>query len=35
MSNAKAELWFDTGRMHHFDPASGENLTRDLLYAAA
>ena len=29
-----AELWFDTSRMHLFDPASGENLTRDLLHAA-
>jgi len=34
-SGAKAELWFDSGRMHLFDPASGENLTRDLLYATA
>jgi multiple sugar transport system ATP-binding protein len=31
----EAELWFDAGRMHLFDPASGENLTRDLLYATA
>jgi multiple sugar transport system ATP-binding protein len=31
----QAELWFDTTRMHLFDPASGENLTRDLLYAPA
>jgi multiple sugar transport system ATP-binding protein len=30
-----AELWFDTTRMHLFDPASGENLTRDLLHAPA
>src|SRR4051812_47929364 len=30
-----AELWFDTTKMHLFDPASGENLTRDLLYAPA
>ena len=30
-----AELWFDTTRMHLFDPASGENLTRDLAYASA
>jgi multiple sugar transport system ATP-binding protein len=29
----EAELWFDSSRMHLFDPASGENLTRDLLYA--
>ncbi len=29
----KAELWLDAGRMHLLDPASGENLTRDLLYA--
>ncbi len=28
-----AELWFDSGRMHLFDPASGDNLTRDLAYA--
>ncbi len=34
-SGGKAELWFDTSRMHLFDPASGENLTRDLLYATA
>jgi multiple sugar transport system ATP-binding protein len=25
-----AELWVDTGRMHLFDPETGENLTRDL-----
>ena len=31
----QAELWFDTSRMHLFDPASGENLTRDLAYAPA
>jgi multiple sugar transport system ATP-binding protein len=24
----QAELWFDPGRMHFFDPTSGENLTR-------
>jgi multiple sugar transport system ATP-binding protein len=30
-----AELWFDASRMHLFDPATGENLTRDLLYAKA
>jgi hypothetical protein len=30
----EAELWFDATRMHLFDPASGENLTRDLLHAA-
>ncbi|MFC5750397.1 ABC transporter ATP-binding protein [Actinomadura rugatobispora] len=24
-----AELWIDTGKAHIFDPASGENLTRD------
>jgi multiple sugar transport system ATP-binding protein len=30
-----AELWFDASRMHLFDPSSGENLTRDLLYADA
>jgi len=28
---APAELWFDATKMHLFDPASGENLTRDLL----
>jgi multiple sugar transport system ATP-binding protein len=26
-SGSKAELWFDTERMHVFDPATGENLT--------
>jgi multiple sugar transport system ATP-binding protein len=30
-----AELWVDSGRMHLFDPSSGENLTRDLAYASA
>ena len=30
-----AELWFDAGRMHLFDPASGDNLTRDVLHAAS
>ncbi len=30
-----AELWFDSSRMHLFDPASGDNLTRDLAYASA
>jgi multiple sugar transport system ATP-binding protein len=29
----EAELWFDSSRMHLFDPASGDNLTRDLAYA--
>ncbi len=29
-----AELWFDPSRMHLFDPASGENLTRGLVYAS-
>ncbi len=29
-----AELWFDASRMHLFDPASGDNLTRDLAYAS-
>ena len=24
---SKAELWFDTERVHVFDPATGENLT--------
>jgi multiple sugar transport system ATP-binding protein len=28
-SGSKAELWFDPGRLHVFDPASGDNLTRD------
>jgi multiple sugar transport system ATP-binding protein len=28
-SGSTAELWFDPDRMHVFDPASGENLTRD------
>jgi multiple sugar transport system ATP-binding protein len=27
----QAELWFDPNRLHLFDPASGENLTRDLV----
>jgi multiple sugar transport system ATP-binding protein len=26
---SKAELWFDTERVHVFDPATGENLTRN------
>ena len=26
----EAELWIDTSKMHLFDPASGDNLTRDL-----
>ena len=30
-----ATLWFDPAKMHLFDPASGENLTRDLRYATA
>ena len=30
-----AELWFDSGKMHLFDPASGENLTRDLVHATS
>jgi multiple sugar transport system ATP-binding protein len=30
----EAELWFDPARMHLFDPASGDNLTRDLAAAA-
>jgi multiple sugar transport system ATP-binding protein len=30
-----AKLWFDATNMHLFDPASGENLTRDLVYAPA
>jgi multiple sugar transport system ATP-binding protein len=29
----EAELWFDASRMHLFDPATGENLTRDLVAA--
>jgi len=28
-SGSRAELWFDTERMHVFDPATGENLTRN------
>ena len=28
-SGSKAELWFHAERMHVFDPATGENLTRD------
>jgi multiple sugar transport system ATP-binding protein len=27
----KTELWFDPNRLHLFDPASGDNLTRDLV----
>jgi len=34
-AGGKAELWFDASRMHLFDPATGENLTRDLLHAVA
>ncbi|MDQ4089509.1 MAG: sn-glycerol-3-phosphate ABC transporter ATP-binding protein UgpC [Actinomycetota bacterium] len=30
-----AELWFDSSKMHLFDPASGENLTRDLVHATS
>jgi multiple sugar transport system ATP-binding protein len=30
-----AELWFDATKMHLFDPATGENLTRDLALAPA
>ena len=26
---SKADLWFDTERVHVFDPATGENLTRN------
>ena len=33
-SGEEAELWFDAGRMHLFDPVSGENLTRDVLQPA-
>jgi multiple sugar transport system ATP-binding protein len=28
---SRASLWFDTERMHLFDPKTGENLTRDLV----
>src|SRR4030095_6789564 len=28
-SGSKAQLWFDTERVHVFDPATGENLTRN------
>ena len=28
-SGTKAELWFDPERMHVFDAATGDNLTRD------
>jgi multiple sugar transport system ATP-binding protein len=31
----EAQLWFDPARIHLFDPASGDNLTRDLAPAAA
>jgi len=27
----EAELWIDTSKLHLFDPASGDNLTRDLV----
>ena len=30
----EAELWFDSSRMHLFDPASGDNLTREALQTA-
>ncbi|MFN2502833.1 MAG: ABC transporter ATP-binding protein [Acidimicrobiales bacterium] len=30
-----AELWFDSSRMHLFDPESGDNLTRDLQHTSA
>jgi multiple sugar transport system ATP-binding protein len=29
--SSRASLWFDTERMHLFDPKTGENLTRDLV----
>jgi multiple sugar transport system ATP-binding protein len=29
------ELWFDPSKIHYFDPASGDNLTRDLVAASA
>ena len=29
------ELWFDATKIHYFDPASGENLSRDLIPASA
>jgi multiple sugar transport system ATP-binding protein len=29
-----AELWFDSQKMHLFDPATGENLTRDVQEAS-
>jgi multiple sugar transport system ATP-binding protein len=28
-SGSQAELWFDVDRVHVFDPATGENLTRN------
>jgi multiple sugar transport system ATP-binding protein len=34
-AGAEAELWFDPTRMHLFDAASGENLTRDVTSARA
>jgi multiple sugar transport system ATP-binding protein len=30
----EGEFWLDTGRMHLFDPRTGENLTRDEAAAA-
>ena len=29
----RAELWFDASRIHLFDPATGDNLTRELRLA--
>jgi multiple sugar transport system ATP-binding protein len=29
-AGSEAELWFDSSKMHFFDPASGKNLTGDL-----
>ena len=31
----EAKLWFDSSKMHFFDPATGENLTRDLVAVSA
>jgi multiple sugar transport system ATP-binding protein len=34
-ANSEAELWFNPGHMHVFDPASGDNLTLQIRAAAS
>lgn len=34
-ADKEAKLWFDSSKMHFFDPATGENLTRDLVAVSA